>query len=371
MEEPHLDVEAVVAAGLSGVEPEHRALFGDYVRALLAGVERLHGAGNRDVARIAGESFAWLRGGGDDIRVQVRSAPGRTWLMLSQADRPFIVDSVRMVLRRHGLRERLFLHPVIGVQRDAGGVLLAVAEGAGARRESLVIAEAVPGIEEPERQAALENELRSVLASVRDVTDDHRRMIRAVRELGANVEFVARHLDGGSERGARICRFLDWAIDGRFVFVGLRRYGLRRLAPDDPTGGELEAWLEPDSGLGLWRRETASLLGEPRRGEEVPEEIREFADDPLIIWIDKSRLESRIHREGRLDRPSSSCTACSRSGPSRHRPPRCHCWPSAWSRSWPRTARPPSPTATRRSWLPSIRRRSSSCCRAGWTTSPR
>ncbi len=297
MGEVRLDVDAVIATGRASVPAPDRGLFAATTRALLAGVERLHGTSTGDVARIAADTFAWIRGPGDDIRVRVRCEPGRTRIDLAQSDRPFIVDSVRMVLRRHGLRERLFLHPVIGVERDAEGRLLRVAGDASAVRQSLVIAEAVPGIEDPTRVAALEAELREVLACVRDVTDDHRRMVRVVRELGANVEFVARHLEGGAERAARICRFLDWSIDGRFVFVGLRRYGLRVLEE-----GGFEAWLRPDSGLGLWRHDTASLMGERRRGDAVPEEIREFAQDPRIIWIDKSRLESRIHREGRLDR---------------------------------------------------------------------
>ena len=300
-----LDVDAVVAAGVAGLDPARHALFADYTRAILAGVERLHGAGTRAVAELAGESFAWLcEPAAEEIRVRVRPAPGRpgqTRIEIAQDDRPFIVDSVRMVLRRHGLRERLFLHPVIGIHQAGDGALEAVGAGPGARRRSLVFAEVAPGIEDPERAAALEEDLRGVLACVRDVTSDHRRMIRVVRELGANVEFTARHLEGGSVRAERICRFLDWLIDGRFVFVGLRRYGLR-TPEDGGSDADLEAWLQADSGLGLWRGETASLLGEPRRGDGIPEEIREFARDPLIIWIDKSRLESRIHREGRLDR---------------------------------------------------------------------
>ncbi len=303
MEEPRLDVEAIVSLGCARVDPDHHALFGDYTRALLAGMEHLHGAGPGALAELAAESFGWLhRLDPGEIRVRVQTAPGgsgRLRIDAALADRPFIVDSVRMLLRRHGLRERLFLHPVIGVRRSEDGVLQAVDDSPGARQESLVFAEAVPGLDAPEHLAAFESELGEVLATVRDVTDDHRRLIRVVRELGANVEFAARHLEGGAARAARICRFLDWLIDGRFVFVGLRRYGLRAV---EGPGDEFEAWLRTDSGLGLWRRDTASLLGEPRRGASVPEEIREFAQDPRIIWIDKSRLESRIHREGRLDR---------------------------------------------------------------------
>ena len=58
----------------------------------------------------------------------------------------------------------------------------------------------------------------------------------------------------------------------------------------------------PGTGLGMWRDDTTSRLFEARRGDDIPEEIRDDIEDARIILISKSRMESRIHRHGRLDR---------------------------------------------------------------------
>src|SRR5579859_7878496 len=57
-------------------------------------------------------------------------------------DMPFLVDSVTMELNRRGLGIHWVIHPVIRVQRDAGGRLLSVldakADGADARPEAFL-----------------------------------------------------------------------------------------------------------------------------------------------------------------------------------------------------------------------------------------
>ena len=52
----------------------------------------------------------------------------------------------------------------------------------------------------------------------------------------------------------------------------------------------------------MWRDEGSSRFVEPQRGAAIPEELHRALDDPRIILISKARIESRIHRAGRLDR---------------------------------------------------------------------
>jgi glutamate dehydrogenase len=134
------------------------------------------------------------------------------------------------------------------------------------------------------------------MQTVADVTDDYRRMVRAVRSLWANLEYAGRFLPDGTERAAKICRFLDWLLADHFVLMGFRAYDVTTV------DGEPEVRLRPRSGLGMWRRGETSRFQTPKRGGEVPEELRRSLGDPRIIQISKARAESRIHREGRLDR---------------------------------------------------------------------
>lgn len=80
------------------------------------------------------------------------------------------------------------------------------------------------------------------------------------------------------------------------MFLGFRRYALRTHA-----SGELEIELVPGQGLGIFRDDATSRLREPKRGAAIPDELRDIAEDPRILVIGKSRLESSVHRHGRLD----------------------------------------------------------------------
>jgi glutamate dehydrogenase len=296
---PHLD--RVIEAAAGRLDPERRDLFAEFTSVLLHGVEFHHAGGESMLVTVALEAFAWAeeRVSGE-IQVRVRNPedrPGHTVVEVLQDDHPFIVDSLRLALQRFEVEERLVIHPILRVDRDAEGRLLhAEAAGNSEPRESYVYVEFVPRIDEGPRLAELERSVRQVMGWVRDVTSDHRRMIRALRELMANLEYAGTFIAGGPERAGRIQRFLDWVLDGRFVFVGMRRYRMRRL------DGEPEAQIVPETGLGMWRDDTSSRLFQARRGDDIPEDIRDQIEDARIMLISKSRIESRIQRPGRLDR---------------------------------------------------------------------
>jgi glutamate dehydrogenase len=221
--------------------------------------------------------------------------PNRTVVDVWQDDRPFLVDTVRLVLRGLDLRERLFLHPILAVRRDATGAVAAVGES-GAPLESAIHVEVSPRLPDAELPK-LEGALREALEQVRSVTDDHARMVQITRDLVAQVELAGPVLPDGATRARRVAAFLEWLTAEHFVFLGFRRYALRWL-----DAGDVEVQLVPGQGLGLFRDDSTSRLAEPRRGDEIPEELRDVLADPRILVIGKSRIESPVHRPGRLDR---------------------------------------------------------------------
>jgi glutamate dehydrogenase len=297
--EAGIDLERVIALASEGVAAADAARFDAFARAFLRGARHAGGGTERSLAAAtaAGFAFSAVRAPGE-IVVRVANPtdrPGRTAIQILQDDRPFIVDTVRLVLRRAALRERLFLHPLLGVQRDAKGVLLGIASDA--TRESLSHVEVSPRIEDPERLAALDASLRDAMAKVRDATADHAAMVAALALLDAQVDRAGLSLVDGAERARRVRAFFGWLVADHFVFLGFRRYTLRHL----DVGG-FEVALVPGSGLGLFRDDTTSRMLTPRRGDEVPDELREILEDPRILVIGKSRIESPVHRHGRLDR---------------------------------------------------------------------
>ncbi len=294
--------ERIIQAAGGKLPQDRRELFARFGANVLHGVGT-HPAGGADLlARLLLEAFEWTaeRQPGE-IRLRVRNPddrPGHTVLEILQDDHPFIVDTIHLVLERLGVQERVAIHPILRVKRDEAGRLAGIESdptSEAGQRESYVYIECAPRLT-GEQLGALERGVREAMGWSRDVTDDHRRMIRAMRELLANLEYAGPALEGGPERAARIQSFLSWLVDGRFVFVGMRRYRVTQV------DGEREVQIVPGTGLGMWRDDASSRLAEPQRGDGIPDDLRDELDDPRIILMSKSRMESRIHRHGRLDR---------------------------------------------------------------------
>ena len=123
-------------------------------------------------------------------------------------DMPFLVDTMRMVLERHGLGIHLLVHPMLAVdarrRRHAGVVDVAARRRAGRRagcsrrgRRSRSTASTAP------LAAELEAELVAAVADVRRVVDDF--------DADARI---------GWRRSATSDPVADWFDRGQFVFLG-------------------------------------------------------------------------------------------------------------------------------------------------------
>ncbi len=294
-------LDRLIEAASGAVAPERASLFERFVARLLLGVDDHHIGVESVLAGMAAEAFDWIaRLEPGEIRLRVHNPadrPGHTVVEMLQGDRPFIVDTLRLELRRRATEARIVIHPLLPVERDATGQLCAILEGTdGAPLESYVYAEIVPPMPDELACRDLEASLREVMVWVADMVADHRRMILAIRELMANLEFAAPLIEGGEERSNKIRSFLDWIVGGRFVLIGMRRYRLARVAED------LEVQSIPGTGLGMWRSDASSRFFEARRGDGIPSDIHDELVDRRIIMINKSFMDSRIHRHGRLDR---------------------------------------------------------------------
>ncbi len=284
-------VRAELAPGTrAGAPPELDA----FLTALMRDVDRRlwRTRGGRGLAALVWRmyEFARERKNGLELRVwNPPDCPGRTAIEAVQPDRPFLVDTTRLLLREEGLREECFVHPVLQIQRANGAFSIGQGE-----RESVLYVEVAPRVADP---AKLEAELRKRFATLAAVTDDYRRMVRALREVEANVEFAGQFIPGASGRAEKIRRFLGWLAADNFVFMGIRRYALEQSGDGGPR-----VTLRPGSGLGLFRDDRTSRFAGPLEGDSIPEELREQLADPRIILIGKSRLPSKVHRAGRLDR---------------------------------------------------------------------
>jgi glutamate dehydrogenase len=288
------DALAAVRSEIAGQGGAGSAELDAFVEALMRDADRRLWVtrGGRGLAALAWRMFEFAHDRKSELSLRVWNppdTPGRTAIEAAQPDRPFLVDTTRLLLREEGLREECFVHPVLRVDRTGGGFAL----GKGPR-ESVMYVEVAPRVTEPEK---LEAELRRRFAALAAITDDHRRMVRLVREVEANVEFAGQYIPGAADRADKIRRFLAWLAKDNFVLMGARRYVL-----DTGASGAQRVTLRSKSGLGLFRDDAGSRFAAGLEGAAIPEEIREQLADSRLILIGKSRIPSLVHRAGRLDR---------------------------------------------------------------------
>ncbi|MEX2205675.1 MAG: NAD-glutamate dehydrogenase domain-containing protein [Myxococcota bacterium] len=220
---------------------------------------------------------------------------GRTTVEILAADQPFIVDTVRLTLRRLGLRELVLLHPLLALERESDGSVAAFGRDAvGRTRESYVYAE-LTALDDPSLCEQLTRELERALADARHVVADHAPMLERLREHVGRIETCAPNLPGGFERARGLAEMLRWLGSEGFLFMGYRRYTVRR---------EADAWrvsLEPSSALGILCDVLDSRFAEPDASAPVPPLVVARLDDERVFFFDKTRSDSTVHRRGRLD----------------------------------------------------------------------
>lgn len=206
-------------------------------------------------------------------------------------DMPFLVDSLGMVLNRHGLMVHLTVHPIFRVRRDANGNLIEVLAPNEAADDA--ITESFMHIEvdrqtEPEKLAALEKDIRKVLSDIRATVEDWAEMRASCNALRVSLDTNPPPLKTAElEEGKR---FLEWLENDHFTFLGVRRYDLIREGDDDVLR------VVPGSGLGILRESTAHPAS-----NVVPKEARARARKQELLVITKANSVATVHRPGYLD----------------------------------------------------------------------
>ena len=201
-------------------------------------------------------------------------------------DMPFLVDSVTAAINAAERVVHLVIHPVVGVDRDAGGRLRAVhTDGAPGTRESWMQIE-VTREPDPAGLARSTEALSAVLADVRAAVVDWPAMRQALRavvdDLGGPPlpPVPPRQLD-------EVHDFLRWLDDDNFTFLGYRDYRF----DGGPARPGLGILANPDYRIFDGLRDVASL----------PPEVQEYLRRRELLVITKSNRRSTVHRAAHMD----------------------------------------------------------------------
>ena len=194
-------------------------------------------------------------------------------------DQPFIIDTIKMVLRRMGVQVLGTLNMILPVARDDDGALVDVAPDLeGARNESFschMLSAATVG----DRAHELATVINRHLTLARRVVEDFRQMRKVLRDTVNTLNFCAECKPDRAEEFTESAEFASWMVSERFVLMG--------ALVADRDGGVKHAW-------GLSR---GGLAGAP--GIETDLQTA-FATDEPAVSIHVTHSPSPVHRDAHL-----------------------------------------------------------------------
>jgi glutamate dehydrogenase len=204
-------------------------------------------------------------------------------------DLPFLVDSVTAEVEARGLSVVRLRHPIVGVQRAAGGRIVAIQHPRdAARRESVMHFDLDRRLGDDELRD-LEAGVRLALEAVRASVRDFPAMTRRVEEMAELARAGSRHY--ASDEVREVADFLGWLLRGNFVLLGAREYAFA-----DGRVGVVDG-----SGLGILAGDDRSAYAEPVPLEELPPAVRERVSGGDLLIVSKTNATSPVHRRERMD----------------------------------------------------------------------
>ncbi len=210
-------------------------------------------------------------------------------------DMPFLVDSVRLAINSCGLANHWVIHPMLDVQRDAAGRLVAFADRPtdGAARESVMHVEFDRQTDAKSLQR-VQARIENALSDVHIVVSDGAAMRGKLDEIIAGLEESPPPLD--SAEFTEGVEFLRWLRNDNFIFLGFRDHDLAEEA------GQEVLRIAPESSLGILRGQTTGVRETVSKTfASLPAEARERAHKPELLLITRSNSEATVHRKGHMD----------------------------------------------------------------------
>ena len=228
-----------------------------------------------------------------------------TILEVVNDNRPFLLDSTLMALDGESLAPLLVAHPILGVERDAEGLLRSVmgettAEAReGTARESLIHIH-LDRIDDGALRDRLVDRLVRAYADVALVSDDRAAMATLLDALVGR----ARRNPAPAPDDGEAAAFLAWLDDGHFTTLGMAADGLGgRLDPPFAADAVGERHDPPFAGaaLGLLRTGDVGVSTMGGAAIDTLPEIVAFREGPQALIVTKASRRSRVHRPVHLD----------------------------------------------------------------------
>ena len=216
---------------------------------------------------------------------------GRTVVLLSCEDIPFLVDSARIVLERQGYGLHVSKSTIIRVERDGEKITSVTASESkknGAKQgtnETFLYME-ISLISSDEERAELEQLIVEAVSHCRQVVSDYPEMQARVQETIAELETV--------DNSKEAIDFLLWLKESNFTFLGYRDFDLSAPVKGGKFPADLSINENDDLKLGIFK----AVGSEPvsvSASDFVKGEL-DFFSGEHIVYFSKSRTRCTVHR---------------------------------------------------------------------------
>ncbi|MEW7847988.1 NAD-glutamate dehydrogenase domain-containing protein [Massilia aurea] len=206
-----------------------------------------------------------------------------TALLILNDDRPYLVDSFVMALRKERIVAAGVMNAVLPVRRDASGALVAIGE-AGSPLESIVLC-----LLNDELQF---EELDKLTARIRMVASDAATVQRDAVAMGDRMTAVAAAAAAaGTPDGQEAAAFLEWAKNEGFEPFGYAYYVVK--------AGERELERDLASRIGVLKDTTHPVYGDCLAS--IPGDLETLSRRADTLSIVKADVGGTLHRDQPLD----------------------------------------------------------------------
>lgn len=216
-----------------------------------------------------------------EVEIQAVGDESRWLLRCICPDKPFLVDTLLMAIRRSGASLRWLVHPVLHIRCDESGSYVGIDDKQPAISMIQVEFAGVDRAGITKLQASVKRSMEQLAAVVSDYPQIRERLVEQIAAMGTEVPGIE------SDERAEIGRFLEWLDQDHFTFLGY-------IESHSDTDAGLT--LDLSTGLGLWRADEEDPI------QIAPaKELAKYAASrrPLIITTTEGR--SPIHHDEYCD----------------------------------------------------------------------
>ena len=208
-------------------------------------------------------------------------------------DLPFVVDSLYELLKKEKIHVR---HAVFNPMHVVWGKQNSIEEfsTSDASPQTFFVSLQVEAMPE-DRQDQIRSEIESLLSDLELSVRDLEPMLDKARKTTELLEQYKDRMDTQKDLLHEAQEFIEYLIDGNFVFLGYREYNL--FEEDEQKFLQ----IVPDSGLGILRREEMSTFYEPKPLDQLDEQLQKRIMAGFVLSVTKANSESRIYRREPLD----------------------------------------------------------------------